>query len=63
MNKRKAEKNHAFFSVQKLENITNFVQSAKVTKKTKKQRRKPNPPPPPPSNKSVLFTPKNSTPP
>jgi hypothetical protein len=33
MNKRKPEENHAFFPLQKLENITKFLQSAKVTKK------------------------------
>jgi hypothetical protein len=46
MNKRKAEKNHAFFPLQKLEKITTFLQSAKVTKKKEKKKRKkenPNP--------------------
>jgi hypothetical protein len=33
MNKRKPEENHAFFPLQKLENITKVLQSAKVTKK------------------------------
>jgi hypothetical protein len=35
MNKRKVEKNHAFFPLQKLEKITKFIQSAKVTQKKK----------------------------
>jgi uncharacterized membrane protein len=35
MNKRKVKKNHAFFPLQKLEKITKFLQSAKVTKKKK----------------------------
>jgi hypothetical protein len=38
MNKRKVKKNHAFFPLQKLEKITNFLQSAKVTKKQKKTK-------------------------
>jgi hypothetical protein len=35
MNKRKVEKNHAFFPFQKLEKITIFLQRSKVTKKKK----------------------------
>jgi hypothetical protein len=47
MNKRKVEKNHAFFPLQKLEKITKFLQSAKVTKKEKeKEKEKPKPPSP-----------------
>jgi hypothetical protein len=40
MNKRKAEKNPAFFPLQKLEKITKFLQSAKVTQKKKKRKKK-----------------------
>jgi hypothetical protein len=51
-----------FFPLQKLENITKFLRSAKVTNK-KKEKRKTQTTSPPPSNKSGLFAPKNSTPP
>jgi len=40
MNKRKVEKNHAFFPLQKLEKITKFLQSAKVTKKKEKEKKR-----------------------
>jgi len=45
MNKRKVEKNHAFFALQKLEKITKFLQSAKVTPKKKEKKKKENPTP------------------
>jgi hypothetical protein len=38
MNKRKVEKNHAFFPLEKLEKIANVLQSAKVTPKKQKNK-------------------------
>jgi len=47
MNKRKVEKNQAFFPLQKLEKITKILQSAKVTKEHKrKEKIKPKAPSP-----------------
>jgi hypothetical protein len=40
MNKRRVGKNDAFFPLQKLEKITKFLQSAKVTKKKEKEKKK-----------------------
>jgi len=49
--------------VRKNNKIFTKCKSNPKEKKKKKEKRKPNPPPPPPSNKSVLITPQNSTPP
>jgi hypothetical protein len=43
MNKRKAEKNHAFFPLQKLEKITKFLQKCKSNQKKEKKTQPPSP--------------------